>query len=121
MSNKFPSQVQDKFTVRFPEGMRDKIAEQAKKNNRSMNSEIIYMLEDAIIREEQWDILSNHVNENYELYNGDAYQNIPDYTEINDGLRRYIFTEAELKQFIETEIKKLSSSMIKSAKRYYIP
>lgn len=45
MSNKFPSQVQDKFTVRFPDGMRDKIAEQAKKNNRSMNAEIILALE----------------------------------------------------------------------------
>ena len=45
MSNKFPSQVQDKFTVRFPDGMRDEIAEQAKKNNRSMNAEIILALE----------------------------------------------------------------------------
>lgn len=45
MSNKFPSQVQDKFTVRFLDGMRDKIAEQAKKNNRSMNAEIILALE----------------------------------------------------------------------------
>lgn len=31
MSDKFPSQTQDKFTVRFPDGMRDKIAETAKK------------------------------------------------------------------------------------------
>ena len=31
--------------VRMPEGMRDRIAESAKANNRSMNSEIIAMLE----------------------------------------------------------------------------
>lgn len=48
MSDKFPSQTQDKFTVRFPDGMRDKIAEIAKKNNRSMNSEIILALEEYI-------------------------------------------------------------------------
>lgn len=53
MSNKFPSQVQDKFTVRFPEGMRDKIAEQAKTNNRSMNAEIILALEKYLESQKQ--------------------------------------------------------------------
>lgn len=48
MRKKFPSQLQDKFTVRFPEGMRDKIAELAKKNGRSMNNEIIYALENYL-------------------------------------------------------------------------
>lgn len=48
MSEKFPSQVQDKFTVRFPDGLRDAIAERAKKNGRSMNSEIIWILEDVL-------------------------------------------------------------------------
>lgn len=46
--NKFPSQMQDKFNLRFPEGMRDAIAERAKVNGRSMNSEIIQILEDAL-------------------------------------------------------------------------
>lgn len=48
MSERFPSQTQDKFTVRFPEGMRDAIAERAKRNCRSMNSEIIQILDDAL-------------------------------------------------------------------------
>ncbi|WP_277755792.1 Arc family DNA-binding protein [Rosenbergiella epipactidis] len=48
MSERFPSQTQDKFTVRFPEGMRDAIAERAKANGRSMNSEIIQILEDTL-------------------------------------------------------------------------
>lgn len=43
--DKFPSQTQDKFTVRFPDGMRDAIAERAKANGRSMNSEIVGALE----------------------------------------------------------------------------
>lgn len=50
MSDKFPSQIQDKFTVRFPDGMRDKIAEIAKKNNRSMNAEIVIALTEYISR-----------------------------------------------------------------------
>ncbi|WP_035607660.1 Arc family DNA-binding protein [Edwardsiella tarda] len=38
----------DKFMLRFPDGMRDAIAERAKQNGRSMNSEIIQILQDAI-------------------------------------------------------------------------
>lgn len=43
----FPSQVAEKYVVRFPEGMRDRIAEAAKANNRSMNSEIVARLEES--------------------------------------------------------------------------
>ncbi len=46
--SKFPSQLQDKFNLRFPDGMRDDIAERAKRNGRSMNSEIVSILEDAL-------------------------------------------------------------------------
>lgn len=35
----------DKYIVRFPDGMRARIAEAAKANNRSMNSEIVSRLE----------------------------------------------------------------------------
>lgn len=35
----------DKYIVRFPDGMRDRIAEAAKVNGRSMNSELIARLE----------------------------------------------------------------------------
>lgn len=45
---KYPSQMQDKFNLRFPDGMRDAIAERAKANGRSMNSEIIQILQDAL-------------------------------------------------------------------------
>jgi plasmid stability protein len=38
----------DKFNLRFPDGMREAIAERAKRNGRSMNSEIIQILQDAI-------------------------------------------------------------------------
>jgi hypothetical protein len=35
----------DKYIVRLPDGMRDRIAEAAKENNRSMNAEIVARLE----------------------------------------------------------------------------
>jgi hypothetical protein len=38
-------QAGDKYIVRFPEGVRDRIAEAAKANNRSMNAEIIDRLD----------------------------------------------------------------------------
>lgn len=43
-------QVKDyeKFVVRFPDGMRDAIAKRAKANGRSMNAEIIKILDDAL-------------------------------------------------------------------------
>ncbi|KLU14532.1 MULTISPECIES: Arc family DNA-binding protein [Xenorhabdus] len=45
---KYPSQTQDKFTVRFPDGLRDAIAKRAEENGRSMNSEIVQILQDAL-------------------------------------------------------------------------
>lgn len=46
--SKYPSQTQDKFTVRFPDGMRDEIAKRAEANGRSMNSEIVQILYDKL-------------------------------------------------------------------------
>lgn len=45
--SKYPSDQQDRFLVRMPDGMRDRIAEAAKKNNRSMNAEIVARLEES--------------------------------------------------------------------------
>jgi hypothetical protein len=42
---KYPSDAAAKFMVRLPGDMRDRIAEAAKANNRSMNSEIVARLE----------------------------------------------------------------------------
>ena len=46
--SKFPSQEMDRFNVRLPAGMRDAIAERAKRNGRSMNAEIVQILQDAL-------------------------------------------------------------------------
>lgn len=44
----YPSETADRYIVRFPDGMRDQIAEFAKENNRSMNAEIVSRLEASI-------------------------------------------------------------------------
>jgi hypothetical protein len=41
----YPSEQQDRFIVRFPDGMRDKIGVAARRNKRSMNAEIVSRLE----------------------------------------------------------------------------
>lgn len=48
MSEKDESNFIERFTVRMPDGMRSTIAERAKRNGRSMNSEIVQILEDAL-------------------------------------------------------------------------
>ncbi|OKP02620.1 Arc family DNA-binding protein [Xenorhabdus eapokensis] len=45
--------AQDKFMLRLPDGMREAIAESAKQNGRSMNSEIIAALETWLDPEKQ--------------------------------------------------------------------
>lgn len=41
-------QDQDKYIVRFPAGMRDRIRDEADRNSRSMNAEIIHRLETTL-------------------------------------------------------------------------
>ena len=48
MSALSPSRLADKFMVRFPEGMRDRLAAAARANRRSMNAELIIHLEAAL-------------------------------------------------------------------------
>jgi hypothetical protein len=59
----YPSDTQDRFIVRLPEGMRERIAAEAKTNNRSMNAEIVHILHDHYTR---LDISSKIVDEHVE-------------------------------------------------------
>lgn len=44
----YASRIADKFVVRFPDGMRNKIADVARGNFRSMNSEVLARLEASL-------------------------------------------------------------------------
>lgn len=48
MINKPKRLHEEKFVVRLPDGMRERIAMQARENTRSMNSEIIHRLESTV-------------------------------------------------------------------------
>jgi hypothetical protein len=45
MSNQPQRRNEEKFVIRLPNGMRGRIADQARDNNRSMNSEVLHRLE----------------------------------------------------------------------------
>jgi hypothetical protein len=47
----YSSRTADKFVVRLPDGMRERIADVARNHHRSMNSEIIARLEQSMIQE----------------------------------------------------------------------
>lgn len=57
MTEERKPQSADKYIIRFPDGMRDQIAEAAKKNGRSMNAEIILRLEHSFTpwKERPWE------------------------------------------------------------------
>ncbi|ARC90382.1 Arc family DNA-binding protein [Rhodovulum sp. MB263] len=44
--SKYPSELAERFQVRLPRGMRDRIKAAAEANNRSMNAEIVAALEE---------------------------------------------------------------------------
>lgn len=49
MQTIYSSRTADKFVVRLPDGMRERIADVAKTHHRSMNSEIISRLEASLV------------------------------------------------------------------------
>ena len=70
-------QIEDKYIVRFPDGMRHLIKERAVKNRRTMNAEIIYCIEQQLEAEKEKGVTevaasSRHVEQSQAL-NGDRY------------------------------------------------
>ncbi|MGO4334939.1 Arc family DNA-binding protein [Labrys sp. KB_33_2] len=49
----YPSDKQDQFMIRFPDGMRDRVKASAERHKRSMNAEIISMIEMAFLIDAQ--------------------------------------------------------------------
>ena len=47
----YSSRTADKFVVRLPDGMRERISEVARDHHRSMNSDIIARLEQSLVQE----------------------------------------------------------------------
>ncbi len=56
-----PSDLTDKFMLRMPPGMRDRVASHAKANGRSMNAEIVQTIESHYPPEPSVDELLEHL------------------------------------------------------------
>jgi plasmid stability protein len=54
--DKYPSELADRFMVRMPDGMRAKLADAAKRNNRSMNAEVVARLQASFEPAPDWQI-----------------------------------------------------------------
>lgn len=63
----YSSRTADKFVVRLPDGMRERIAEVARNHHRSMNSEIIARLEQSLFQESVLDDRLSTRNDSPEL------------------------------------------------------
>lgn len=53
--SQYPSEQADKFLLRFPDGLRDRIKARASENGRSMNAEIIQMLAEVMEDEKRFE------------------------------------------------------------------
>lgn len=60
--------ITEKFVVRLPNGMRQRIASVAKRYHRSMNSEIVSRLEDSLDLETTHEKVSNETRESSKVY-----------------------------------------------------
>lgn len=45
---RYPSERADRFMLRLPDGLRDCVKDRAERNERSMNSELIYLIKKGI-------------------------------------------------------------------------
>lgn len=68
MVGRIPSRGSDQFVVRFPDGMRDRIAEAAKAAGRSMNAEIVARLEASFTDgpKIEWDTVESAIEKTVE-------------------------------------------------------
>lgn len=48
----YPSEKQDQYMLRLPNGMRDRLKAEAEKNRRSLSAEIVARLEASLVRQE---------------------------------------------------------------------
>lgn len=77
-----PGRGSDQFLLRFPEGMRDRLAELAAANGRSMNAEVIVLLEFAMNANSQMEALQ----EDYAEFKEKSEKQLK---EINERMTRF--------------------------------
>lgn len=63
----YPSEQADKFLLRLPDGMRDRLKVAADENKRSMNSEIVARLEESLVRPQGTDSVATLANSIFDV------------------------------------------------------
>lgn len=64
----YPSEAADRYIVRFPDGMRERLKAEAAKNSRSMNAEIVSRLGETLELEDFFS--GRHEHSPYEMVDG---------------------------------------------------
>lgn len=112
-----PSDTADKFMLRLPDGMRDRLKEEAAKNKRSLNAEIVARLDESFeiaktlpVVSGALDSLEDSIRQNREMV--DVSRAV--LTEVK-GLRAVIRYLAESEDQPDAELKDLLKTMVKSA------
>lgn len=62
-------QVEDKYVVRFPDGMRDQLKQLASENGRSLNAEIIYRLQSTLEMDAYVPEINAHIETEDDAFN----------------------------------------------------
>jgi hypothetical protein len=91
MTDARPKVEHDKFIVRLPYGMRDRIADEAKANNRSMNAEIVSRLERTFVEGNRIKMVaegSETLDNLLDVLRDDVMKNLEQ--AITDAMERYV-------------------------------
>jgi len=94
----FPSQQQEKFVLRLPDGLRDRIKNEAYDNNRSMNAEIVQLLEREYPAPS--DVMHVHLNNIRRVLDEYEFETDP-----KERLRLQLLVEAMTKYGTDLEVK----------------
>lgn len=113
-----PSDTADKFMLRMPDGMRDRLKDEAAKNKRSLNAEIVSRLDDSFEVSKALpmvggalDSLEDSIKQNREMV--DVSRAV--LSEVK-GLRAVIRYLAESEDQPDAELKSLLRTMVKGTR-----
>lgn len=87
MSDRNP-QTQDKFVVRLPDGMRERLKAMAAERHRSMNAEIVAAIESAIETHQMESVLAESAEKYYSEMPGDGDVDIVEVPTQSDPVSR---------------------------------
>lgn len=102
---KYPSDLLDRFQVRLPTGLRERIAAAAKANSRSMNSEIVATLEEKYPAPEGPDLESLYAEMDHLLEAPPSHERAARIREVTDLIEEQLNQKMEELKFLRMKVK----------------